>query len=259
MGGSNHRGINVYLCRMISKYTFILLGCLFVALSGTAGTFEEGIRFVKLKHDFGRFSEDDESKVALFSFTNQSQKPMAIAQVQSSCGCAVASYTQTPIPPGKSGTIRITYNPKGRPGRFNRAIVVQVSGSDVPTKLFISGEVIPGVVRKHKAYPYVMGDLQLKTEKIRFTPMRGNEQQQRIVVINSGNTPLRLVFHSTDSSLSASLLPAVLAPNETGEIQLIRKADNSRTKARCIRLKENKTAKKEAGKLQLELVNIGCE
>ena len=52
------------------------------------------IVFDKLINDLGTFSEDSNPKVCTFKFTNHQTDAIAIAHVQSTCGCAVPQYTK---------------------------------------------------------------------------------------------------------------------------------------------------------------------
>lgn len=241
---------------MIRKQLYTL--CLMLTFTAHATT-DGGIVFDRLKHDFGRFSEDGDNQTCTFRFTNRSGETVSIAQVQSTCGCAVARYTREAIHPGKTGTVSVTYNPKGRPGHFNRSVVVKMSGSEKSIRLTISGEVVRGAPRKHGAYPYVIGELQLKTDFIRFGPMRAQEQEQSVVVINSGTKPLQVEFHSADARFLASTNLPLLMPDESGEIRIIRKGGTDKASPRCIRLKERKGASRSDGTLQLELVQEKCD
>lgn len=243
---------------MVIKCTFILLVCLMAEIPAMAYIENDRIKFDKLKHDFERFSEDSGAKTCVFRFTNYGSTPVAVAHVQTTCGCAVARYENEPVRPGETGEISITYNPQGRPGRFSRNALVRFSGKEQLVKLTLCGEVIPGVPRKHKMYPCVIGDLQLKTEKIRFGSMRGTTQEQSVVVINSGNKPLRLLFHSSDPTISVYMQTQLLKPGEVGEIGIIRKADKDKMKTKCIGIKES-NAVRVSGELTLELVHLDCE
>ena len=216
------------------------------------------IEFNKLINDLGTFSEDSKPKTCTFKFTNHQAKAIAIAHVQSTCGCAVPQYTQKAIKPGESGEIKITYNPQGRPGIFNRAILVSFSDQTEKTRLFVKGTVTPGVVRKDKSYPYVMGDLQLRTTGIKLKQMRSNVQQQNIMVVNSGNSPLYTIIESQIPYVSATMVPNILKPNQKGEIQLIRYADKDKDRTICIRLKENAHQQNVAGKISIIITSEKC-
>jgi hypothetical protein len=64
-----------------------------------------------------------------------------IHQAIASCGCTVPTYTKTPIKPGESGTIDVTYNGKGKfPGRFKKNISVRTNAKNSElVKLTIEG------------------------------------------------------------------------------------------------------------------------
>lgn len=218
-----------------------------------------GIVFEPKSHDFGSFSEDGDNQTCNFKFTNHRKELVVIAHVQTTCGCATADYTRQPIPPGKTGIISITYNPKGRPGKFNRSILVNFTGIEEKIKLSISGMVTPGVVRKDKRFPYVMGELQLKTTGFRFAPMRSEEQERSIRVINSGEIPLRVQFHSSNPIFSGKLEPDVLSPDSIGEIKISRKADATKAQMKCVRLKEKKTHPKKEGCVFIEIGTENCK
>lgn len=240
------------------KFKSIILFCyIVIAVTAIAQT-NNNIIFEKQSYDFGTFPEDGENQTYDFKFTNRGEKAIAIIHVQTTCGCAVASYTRAPIQPGKTGTISVTYNPKGRPGKFNRSILVDITGNTTKIKLTISGVVTPGRQRKNKRFPYVMKTLQLKTTGVHFAPMRGNEQEQSIVIVNSGTIPLRIQFRSLDKSLSGYTVPEILAPDSTGEIRICRKADATKSEAKCIRLKEDKINPLKTGYIHIEIATEKC-
>ncbi len=84
------------------------------------------IKFDKLTYDFGTFSEDNSVQKCTFTFTNVGNAPLVINQAVASCGCAVPSYTKTPIAPGQKGEIKVTYSGAGRfPGHFKKTITVR--------------------------------------------------------------------------------------------------------------------------------------
>lgn len=218
------------------KHILILSAIALLMASQAMSQTPDGVIFETISHDFGSFSEDGDNRTCHFRFTNRSKGMIAVAHVQTTCGCATADYPRQPVASGKSGVISITYNPKGRPGRFSRSILVSFAGMDEKVKLHITGTVIPGAVRKDKRFPYVMGDLQLKTASLRFQPMRGGDEEERSIrVVNSGKAPLRIALHSADSSLSGRAEPAVLLPDSVGEIKISRKADAGKDRMKCIR------------------------
>ena len=52
-------------------------------------------------------------------------------------------YPLEPILPGGKGTIKVTYNGKGkRPGVFRKSITIHNNGKQTPVRLYIEGEMI---------------------------------------------------------------------------------------------------------------------
>ena len=99
------------------------------------------IKFDKLTHDFGTFSEKDPVVSCTFSFTNVGEVPLVINQAVASCVCTVPEYTKTPIQPGEKGEIKVTYNGTGKfPGHFKKSITVRTNGAVEMTRLYIEGE-----------------------------------------------------------------------------------------------------------------------
>ena len=75
-------------------------------------------------------------------FTNVGKEPLIIQNVNSSCGCLVASYPKEPIAPGKSGVIKAHYDTK-RVGKFEKTLTVVSNDVERPTIILkVKGEVL---------------------------------------------------------------------------------------------------------------------
>lgn len=110
-----------------------------VAMVATASAQAE-IKFDKVTHNFGSFSEKTPVQKTTFTFTNVGNKPLVINQAIASCGCTVPSYTKQPIAPNQKGQITVTYNGKGMfPGHFKKSITVRSNGNVEMTRLYIEG------------------------------------------------------------------------------------------------------------------------
>ena len=67
--------------------------------------------------------------------------PLVIHQAVASCGCTVPEYSQEPIAPGKTGTVKVTYNGTGRyPGHFKKSITLRTNAKTEIMRLFIEGD-----------------------------------------------------------------------------------------------------------------------
>ena len=99
------------------------------------------IKFDKLTHNFGTFSEKNPVVTTTFTYTNVGEQPLVINQAVASCGCTVPEYTKTPIKPGEKGEIKVTYNGAGKfPGHFKKSITIRTNGVVEMTRLYIEGE-----------------------------------------------------------------------------------------------------------------------
>ena len=117
--------------------TVMLLGCMTMAMAQKPAE----IKFEKITHDFGKFSEKEPVVSCTFNFTNIGEQPLIVNQAVASCGCTVPEYTKTPIQPGETGEIKVTYNGTGKfPGHFKKSITVRTNGAVEMTRLYIEGD-----------------------------------------------------------------------------------------------------------------------
>lgn len=124
----------------MKKWIFSLL--LLLCGMGTAMAQKQAeIKFDKLTHNFGKFSEKTPVVNCVFTFTNIGETPLVINQAVASCGCTVPQYTKTPIKPGEKGELKVTYNGTGKfPGHFKKSITVRTNGAIEMTRLYIEGD-----------------------------------------------------------------------------------------------------------------------
>ena len=90
--------------------------------------------------DYGIIPENGGLANHVFSIKNTGNNPLVIKQVTASCGCTTPDWTKEPIASGKTGEIKVAYNPAGRPGPFSKTISVYCENAD-PVQLTIKGNV----------------------------------------------------------------------------------------------------------------------
>lgn len=122
------------------KKIFLLLMML-ASLVAYAQQEQPEIKFDKTVHNFGTFSEKTPVQTAVFAFTNIGKAPLIINQAIASCGCTIPLYTKEPIMPGEKGTVKVTYNGKGKfPGHFKKSITIRTNGKVEMVRLYIEGD-----------------------------------------------------------------------------------------------------------------------
>lgn len=118
--------------------------CMMMVLVGFICAFAKGtadIKFDKTTHNFGTFSENNPVVTCTFTFTNVGDGPLVIHQAVASCGCTVPEYTQEPVLPGKTGTIKVTYNGADKyPGHFRKSITLRTNAKTEIMRLYIEGD-----------------------------------------------------------------------------------------------------------------------
>ena len=125
------------------KKIILMTMMLLCGLTTTMAQKQADIKFDKLIHDFGKFSESDPVVTCVFSFTNTGDAPLVINQAMPSCGCTVPEFTKQPIQPGEKGEIKVTYNGQGKfPGHFKKSITVRTNAKVEMTRLYIEGEML---------------------------------------------------------------------------------------------------------------------
>lgn len=102
------------------------------------------IEFEETEHDFGKIIEG-ESVSYDFVFKNTGKSDLLIAEVSSSCGCTVPSYPKTPIRPGETGKIKVSFSSAGRRGMQSKNVVVVSNTQPNTALLTIRAQVVsPG-------------------------------------------------------------------------------------------------------------------
>lgn len=78
-----------------------------------------------------------------FTAKNMSDEPLILLDVKTGCHCTVADWTKTPIEPGQTGTITITYDAL-KEGQFYKVISVSTNfDPEVGLGLSMVGNVLP--------------------------------------------------------------------------------------------------------------------
>lgn len=172
--------------------------------------------------DFGEITEESGNADHEFRFTNNSGRPIRIVSVQTSCGCTTPGWTQETIANGKEGFVKASYNPKGRPGYFNKSLTVTTDFDGSPLVLQIKGQVINQKLKSDTELNAAIGNLKLKSSSFNLGKVFINKapQSKEFAIMNSGTKPIRLINVIGPAYLRVQM-PVSLAPNELGEFKLI--------------------------------------
>lgn len=125
----------------MKKLILLLTLAVGISVAANAQSKPAEFKFDKETHDFGKIPLN---KPALteFKFTNVGDQPLILSKVETTCGCTVPQYTQTPIKKGESGFIKVTYNPTGAALPFSKSITITSNAKTSTKVLYIKGETV---------------------------------------------------------------------------------------------------------------------
>jgi hypothetical protein len=75
-------------------------------------------------YDFGTIKEG-EKVTHVFEFKNVGDQPLQILKAEATCGCTKPEFSPRPVMPGKTGTIKVTFDSAGKPGPAHKDITIQ--------------------------------------------------------------------------------------------------------------------------------------
>ena len=176
------------------------------------------ITFDKTEHDFGKINEDGGRVSTVFTFKNEGMAPLILSNVRASCGCTTPTWTKEPIEPGQTGTITVTYNPNGRPGRFQKTVTITSNASEATKKVFIKGEVLPKQVKPSSKMTVPVGDLRMKSKSLDLGTIRKGEAAQGELEYTTMTPEAHHVVLLTNTSDAYLISQATLEEVKTEEI-----------------------------------------
>ena len=92
----------------------------------TSSTIAASMVFDKQEQSFGVITTGNIIE-RNFDFANKGSVPLIIYDASSSCGCTIPEYPKEPIMPGERGTIKVTYDSKGKIGTQDKAITLKTN------------------------------------------------------------------------------------------------------------------------------------
>ncbi len=98
-------------------------------------------------------------------FVNTGNTPISVIDARPSCGCTGVEFSDAETAPGDTLSIAYTYDPAGRPGRFEKSIKVWLSDGTEQV-IMIRGNVLGAPESLDMFYPVEAGPLRLSDSVI---------------------------------------------------------------------------------------------
>ena len=108
----------------------------------------------------------DATTVAHFKYENTGTKPIHISNVQTSCGCTVATLKSNDVAPGDKGEITATLNIGNRTGMQTKAITVNTDDPAHPQTILTLKADIPTLLEVQPLFIFWKQDEELKPKVI---------------------------------------------------------------------------------------------
>lgn len=182
----------------------------------------EPLIFREKIHDFGNILEQDGPAAFEFVFSNKSTRPVKIVNVQPSCGCTTPDWTKDPIAVGSSGFIKASYDPKGRPGYFDKTLSVTTDWDGTPVVLRIKGNVInPETANDPSSFSVAVGHLRFKSNSFNLGKVFINRDPEAtsFPFRNAGKDTIHLKGYAAPRYIKVTL-PKVIAPNQIANLKI---------------------------------------
>src|SRR6478736_1898691 len=197
-----------------------LLAC--ISFNSTA-QLADPLFFREKIHDFGDIKEEDGPAVVEFSIINKTTRPVSILSVKPSCGCTTPDWTKEPIAAGGSGFIKASYDPKGRPGYFNKSLTVTTDWDGTPIVLQIKGNVLnPAKVNDPSSFTVANGSLRLKSNAFNLDKVFINKESVPVSfsVFNASKDTIHFLS-SVNPAYIRVIMPRAIPPNAIGTLKII--------------------------------------
>lgn len=206
---------------MVKQLVVLFIGWIISIGNMTAQT-EAKISSEELKYDFGTITEENGPASHIFTIKNEGNAPLVITRVTASCGCTMPEWTKAPIEAGKTGEVKITYDPTGRPGPFVKTVSIYSNGKKGAYMLAIKGNVVPKRPKPAIIYPYAIGPLKMDTKKLLYSSIRPDEALgKKILITNSGEKAISVQLKKYPDYFTIQANPSTLQPGANGEITIL--------------------------------------
>jgi hypothetical protein len=202
------------------KSTFIItLLSLFVATTSIAQSNKAQIQFQKTVHNFGTINEADGEKFYSFKFKNGGKAPLIINNVKASCGCTTPEWTKAPIGPGKEGFIKVSFDPKNRPGPFNKSITITSNAEESSKILYIKGSVIAKAKTIDDKYTSKMGGLMFKSNHLAMTSIKNTASKTEYIEMHNPTAkPISVAFDRIPAHIKLDKTKLTVAPKQDAKV-----------------------------------------
>ncbi len=170
--------------------------------------------------DLGTIIDNQGAVSHRFSFVNNSQDPVAVEKVSTSCGCTSTNWSQELIGNGSEGFVEVQFDPYNRPGPFEKQAIVHFEGWSDSLTLVVKGFVKPAPASMVEAYPVKMGALRVQSRFLDLGTITGRSLYSKSFDVY--NESAQILVFSDDMAgpnhITVTYEPYTLKPGKTGKM-----------------------------------------
>lgn len=100
------------------------------------------ITFAEKTHDFGDIAQGEKIEY-VFKYQNTGNQPLVISDVITTCQCTAKQWSKSPVMPGKSGQITVSFDSAGKMGIQNKVVTIQSNATNSTERVSIRVNVLP--------------------------------------------------------------------------------------------------------------------
>lgn len=213
--------------RIFGIITFLVL---IITFNDANGQSLADVRFENMDHNFGTIKEENGSANYTFKFTNTGKIPLVIHGAVASCGCTTPEWSKEPILPGKTGFIKVSYNPLQRPGVFTKSVTVNANIPNSVVVLTISGEVISKSLGITELFPTDFGQIRLSSNELALVKIKNDEvKTDTLHFYNPGSSPVFVDFKIIPPHITIKTFPSIVPPKSKGYFLITFNANKNHT------------------------------
>lgn len=202
--------------------TTIVISLLALSINGQAIINFGGERV----YDFG-FVKEGDKVTHIFEFGNDGTdtSSLVLSKVKPSCGCTSPNWPRQPFMSGESGEIDVTYNSKGRVGRFYKHITVSSNADEPELELIIKGVV---VAKDKLPSDSLLNAIESKSPNLSFDRTlfnigkieKGKQSILELTVTNTGKEAVTIINSGTGCSCIRVDQDIVIEAGESESVKL---------------------------------------
>lgn len=204
---------------MMNRFVFLI--CLLIS-AGASAQQAKSVLFREETFDFGSIREEAGAAVHDFVFTNTTNRPIRIVNVQPSCGCTTPDWSKEPVEPGKTGFIKASYNPKGRPGYFNKTLTVTTDYEPNPIILQIKGTVSTDGVGSEADFQFAFGSWKFKSGAFNLGKVYTKDEAtvRDFQFMNTSQSPVTVSRIVSPPYIKTEVTPTTIKAGERGHVKI---------------------------------------